>query len=95
MGGASQLGQPTFGGQLGQIAQSMNPPAPAAAPTQNPPSAAPAPGGMTPAPPLTMQPQPTPQPQSGATMGGGALSSVSAPNQAKNPGASQAKLGGS
>lgn len=89
MGGASQLGQPmaAFGGQLGQPAQPASTggvPAPTA-PMNAAPASAP-----------TMQPtQTNPQPTSGATMGGNALSSASAPNQSKSPGMTQAKFGGS
>jgi hypothetical protein len=86
MGGASQAGYPAIGGQLGQPMQ----------PTSTPVSQSP--GGMAPvpAPAPTMQPtQTSAQPPSGAMMGGNALSSASAPNQAKNPGATQAKFGGS
>jgi hypothetical protein len=83
MGGSGQLGQP-IGGQLGQIVRPNGQPTPAT--TGATINAAPAP---------TMQPTQTgAQPPSGAVMGGGALSSAAAPNQAKNPGAAQATFGG-
>lgn len=90
MGGAGQLGQPMAagGGQLGQSTQPIRS-SETAAPVNSSGQAA-----MPHAP--TMQPtQTTPQPLPGAFMGGGALSSASAPNQVKSPGMTQAKFGGS
>ena len=103
MGGASQLGQPT-GAVVGQLANSEPmPPQSPEMPPQGPQGAQAAPaassyGGASPAPaPMpSMQPTQTAfQPQSGAMMGGGALSSAAAPNQAKSAGAAQVKFGGS
>lgn len=99
MGGSGQLGQPmaTAGGQMAQAGQPEQPGQPA---RPNGAAMQPGPGQQqqsepqpTPAP--TMQPtQTATQPPSGAFMGSGALSSVTAPGQYKMPGMSQSQFGG-